>query len=141
MLTFQGSDVPEVFAAQVLFWILLPVVLLSGPRWAVVAWLIMGNLDATGSSELSSSGFGVINAVKGLLLPLYLWWRLRKAPSEVSATVPARLWLILTVYAAFAALWSPFPIPAVKLVGNMIGLLLSLAVVERSARLGLLRAN
>jgi O-antigen ligase len=141
MLTFQASDVPEVFAAQVLFWILLPFVLLASPRWAVLAWLIMGNLDATGSSELSSAGFGIINAVKGIVLPLYLWWRLRKAHSEVCATPPAKLWLILTVYAAFAALWSPFPIPAVKLVGDMVGLLLSLIVIERSVRLGLLRTN
>jgi len=136
-----GTDVPEVFAAQLIFWILLPFVLFSPPRWAVLAWLVMGNLDATGPAQSASGAIGWINAAKGVLLPLYLWWRVRQAPGEVAGTSPARLWLMLTGYAAVASLWSPFPLPAVKLVGNMVGLLLAIIVLEKAARKGLFRRD
>ena len=138
MLTFTGSESSEVLAAQVIFWILLPFVLFAAPRWAVLAWLIMGNLDATGPSETAAAGVGSINAIKGVVLPLYLWWRLRHVPGEVSGMLPARLWLMLTGYAALAGLWSPFPLAATKLVANMIGMMLSVVVMEKAVRRGLL---
>lgn len=132
------AQMPEVVAAQFLFWILLPVVLWAPPKWAVLAWLVMGNLDTTGAGQGSVATVGWINAVKGILLPLYLWWRMRGAPSEISRTPPVRLWLALMAYAAIAGLWAPFPIAAAKLVGNMLGILLTVIVVEKTARNGLL---
>jgi hypothetical protein len=133
-----SSDLPEVFAAQIVFWVLLPFVIFAPPRWAVLAWLVMGNLDATGPGQSASDAMGWINASKGVIIPLYLWWRLRNLPGQVSTTLPARLWLILTIHAAVAALWAPFPLAAVKLVGNMIGILLMLIVLDRCARGGML---
>src|SRR5580700_1527185 len=132
------AQMPEVLAAQVIFWMLLPIVLWAPPRWAVLAWLVMGNLDTTGAGQGSVATLGWINSVKGILLPLYLWWRMRGAPSEISRTPPARLWYVLIAYAAVAATWAPFPIAAAKLVGNMLGILLTVIVIEKAVRNGLL---
>ncbi len=136
-----NAELPEVFAAQVIFWILLPLVLFGPLRWAVLAWLIMGNLDATGPDQSALVAVGWINAAKGIALPLYLWWRLRRITSEVTQTPPARLWLLLTGYATVAILWSPFPLAAAKLVGNMIGVLLTIIILEKAVRKGLLHSG
>jgi hypothetical protein len=129
-----SSDLPEVFAAQVLFWLLLPVALFAPTRWAVLAWLVMGNLDATGPGQSPTESLGWLNAVKSILVPVFLAWRLRGTPSKLLETIPARLWLVLTAYAAVATLWSPFPLAAAKLVGNMIGIALTLVVLEKASR-------
>jgi hypothetical protein len=134
MPTFDGSTLPEVLAAQILFWVLLPVVLLAPPRWAILAWLVMGNLDATGPGQ-SVSEAGVLNAVKSLGVPLWLIWRLRQTPGSVHTTPTARLWMILTLYAATCTLWSPFQL------GNMVGIFLAFVVLERAARRGLLNST
>jgi len=135
------AQMPEVLAAQVIFWLLLPIVLWAPPKWAVLAWLVMGNLDTTGAGQGSTATLGWINAVKGILLPLYLWWRMRGAPSEISRTPPARLWFALMAYAAVAGVWAPFPIAAAKLVGNMLGILFTVIVVEKAVRNGLLSSR
>ena len=132
---------PEVLAAQFLFWVLLPVVLGAPLRWALLAWLVMGNLDTTGPSLAVSAGIGWMNASKGILLPLYLWWRLRHTKSAILPSLPTRLWLLLVAYAAIASLWSPFPLAAGKLVGNMVGTLISLVVLEKAARRGLIQGR
>jgi hypothetical protein len=41
---------------------------------------------------------------------------------------------LLTAYASIAILWTPVPIPALKLVGNMAGIILSLVVLEKASR-------
>jgi hypothetical protein len=136
-----SAQMPEVLAAQVIFWALLPIVLWAPPKWAFLAWLIMGNLDTTGPAEGSVSTLGWINAVKGIVLPLCLWWRVRGASSEISSTPPARLWFVLMAYAAIATLWGPFPMAGAKLVGNMFGILLAMIVVEKAVRNGLFSAR
>jgi hypothetical protein len=130
-----------VLAAQILFWILLPCVLVAPLRWAILAWLIMGNLDATGPTLTVSSDVGWINATKGILLPLYLWFRLRKTPSEIQYSLPLKLWTALAIYAGVASFWSPFPMAAAKLVGNMAGILLMIIVLEKAARCNLINCR
>jgi len=130
------TSYPEVLTAQLLFLALLPFVLFAAPRWAILAWLVMGNLDTTGGGTAVAESFGWMNASKGFILPLYLWWRLRNVPGESLSTVPARLWLLLAFYAGLACFWSPFPLAAAKMVGNMLGILLTFAVLERAARKG-----
>jgi hypothetical protein len=132
------GDLPEVFAAGIIFWILLPFVLIAPIRWAVLAWLIMGNLDTTGPGQSALVSVGWINAAKGILLPAYLWWRLRQTPSEAWRTIPVRLWLALTAYASLAILWAPFQLAGAKLVGNMVGTLITIIMLEKAARSGLL---
>jgi hypothetical protein len=121
--------------------ILLPCVILAPLRWAVLAWLIMGNLDATGPGFSASDSVGWLNAAKSIALPLFLWWRLRASPRSPMTTVPARLWICLTLYAALSGLWSPFPLGAAKLVGNMVGTFLTFVVLEKAARRGLLNSS
>jgi len=98
----------------------------------------MGNLDATGPGGPTSTAVGWINAAKGVAIPLYLWWRLRNPPSSVLQSLPARVWLALTAYASLAILWTPAALPGLKLAGNMVGILLTLIVLEKAARLGYL---
>ena len=125
---------PEVFAAQIIFWALLPIMFFARPHWAVLAWLTTGNLDLTGPGFASTGAFGLINVAKGIGIPLFLCWRFRSYRSEALSTIPVRLWLGLAAYAAIASLWTPFPLAGVKLVGNMIGLVLTIVVLEKAAR-------
>jgi hypothetical protein len=132
------SKVPEILAAQLIFAILLPFVVFAPVRWAVLAWLIMGNLDGTGPGSAALTNFGWLNAAKGVGIPLLLCWRLRAVPSASIITIPARLWIALTLYACIGSLWSPFPLAAAKLVGNMAGILLAVVILEKAARAGIL---
>jgi len=124
----------EAVAAMAIFWLLVPLVLFGRPQWAVLAWLIMGNLDPTEPGFASPGSFGWINAAKGVGIPLLLCLRFRMFTSAALSTLPARLWIGLAGYAAVASLWTPFPIAAIKFVGNMIGLLLTVVVLEKAAR-------
>jgi hypothetical protein len=131
---------PEVLAAEILFLGLLPIVLFAPLRWAIITWLIMGNLDMTGGSVAASESLGWMNAGKGVLLPLYLLGRIRKVPSEIATGLPARLWIGLVLYASVASVWSPFPVAAGKIVGNMVGILLTFMALEKAARRNILNA-
>ncbi len=133
-----GNQLEAVLFARLLFWVLLPIVLLAPRRWALLGWLAMTHLDATGPGLASNANIGWINALKSLGLPLYLCWRLRAVPSRLWHSLPARIWMLLIAYAAVAALWSSFPLSAAKIVGNMIGILLAVVVLEKFARSGAL---
>jgi len=98
----------------------------------------MGNLDTTGPISSVTDAVGWMNASKGILIPLYLWWRLRSTRNERVPPLPANLWMLFVLYATIASLWSPFPLAAAKLVGNLVGNLLTFVVLLKSARSGLL---
>jgi hypothetical protein len=135
------AEPAAVLAAQYIYWALLPCVLFAPVRWAVLIWLVMGNLDTTGPSSAASANIGWMNASKGILLPLYLGWRLRGRDNGILRTIPAKLWLTLVVYAAVAGLWSPFPLAAAKLVGNLIGTFLAFVVLQKAAHSALLNGR
>ncbi|MDP9112531.1 MAG: O-antigen ligase family protein [Acidobacteriota bacterium] len=135
------SQISAVAAAQTIFWILLPCVLFAPVRWAVLVWLVMGNLDTTGPSSSVTEAVGWMNASKGILLPLYLWWRLRSSRDEGLPSAPANLWIVFVLYVAAASLWSPFPLAAMKLVGNLVGTFLTFVVVLKAGRSGLLEGR
>jgi hypothetical protein len=133
------SPLPEVVLTQVLFWLLLPIVLWGRLHWAVLTWLVMSNFDGTGpSTAASTTEVGIINALKGVAIPIYLVWRMRHVPSSVQGLLSSRLWIATTLYAAIASFWSPFPLAATKLVANMAGIFLSIVVLEKAARSGLI---
>jgi O-Antigen ligase len=98
----------------------------------------MGNLDTTGPNSSVTEVVGWMNASKGMLIPLYLWWRLRSTGDRGLPPLPANLWMLFVLYATVASLWSPFPLAAAKLVGNLIGNLLTFVVLLKAARSGLL---
>ena len=135
MVALQTSDVPAVFAAQILFWILLPFVLFAAPRWAVLAWLIMGNLDATGPGSSVSSAVGWMNAAKGSLLPLYVWWRLGELRVASSHLFRRDSGCYLSLM-RLGTVWSPFPLAAAKSSATWPELLLTFIVLEKAARSG-----
>jgi O-antigen ligase/polysaccharide polymerase Wzy-like membrane protein len=127
-----------VLAARVLFWVLLTCVLLAPLRWAILAWLVMGNLDTTGPRSSVLDAVGWMNASKGVLVPLYLWWRLRSKGTEGLPSLLTNFWLLFVLYTTVASLWSPFPLAAAKLVGNLVGTFLTFVVLQKAGRSGLL---
>ncbi len=138
----QADFAASVAFAQVVFWVFLPVVLFAPNKWAVLAWFLMGNLDASGGQFEATAAFGAINAAKALVLPVYLIWRLRaQRGSFLLSSTWARVWIAFIVWVAIASLWSPFPVSAAKAVAYLVGLGIGLVVFERSGRAGILDAR
>ena len=109
-------------------------VLLLPLRWSLVAYLLLSTIDAATTRE----GIGILNSVKGILLPLYLLWRLRRYSGHQKMILAPIAWMLLVVYAGVAASWSMFPIAALKLVGHMIGSLLICCMFMRATKGGYL---
>lgn len=128
----------DVAFARVLLAVLIPVVAIAPPRWAVLAWLVMTNLDATGSGQASNLQVGWLNAVKSLALPPVLIIRLRRHSSNLYSMPGAWAWLGLSAYAGLAAAWSDFPLAGAKLAAGMAGILLAAIALEKAARAGAL---
>lgn len=128
----------DVVFARVLLAALIPVVAFAPLRWAAPAWLVMTNLDATGSGQASNLQVGWLNAVKSLVLPAWLIFRLRGHPSSLWTMTGAWTWLGLAVYAGVSAAWSDFPLAGAKLAAAMVGILLAAVALEKAARAGAL---
>lgn len=103
-------------------------------RWSMVAYATLSNVDFPGNV----AGVGMLNAAKGIVLPLYLLWRLRGYSGHRSVTVAPIAWILLTIYAAVSGFWSFYPVEAFKLVGHMAGLLIICFVFMRAAKGGFL---
>ncbi len=129
---------PDVLFARALLAVLIPVVLAAPLRWAAAAWLVMTNLDASGSGGAATAQVGWLNAVKALVLPGWLLWRLRRVPGHLESSLGGRAWLLLAIYAGLSALWSEFPLAGAKLAAGMAGILLAGMALERAARAGAL---
>lgn len=132
-----SAEADAVFARWLLA-ALAPVVVVAPLRWAVLAWLLATHLDATGSGVASHAGVGWLNAFKAVVLPAWLLWRLRKAGGWLQRSWVSRCWLALAAWAAASALWSPYPLAALKLAAGMAAIFMSLLMLERAARAGLL---
>lgn len=126
------AEADAVFARWLLV-ALAPAVLAAPLRWAVPAWLLMTNLDATGSGVPSHAGVGWLNAFKAVVLPAWLLARLRKTPGRLHQGWASRCWLALAAWAGASALWSPYPLAAVKLAAGMAAMLVALAALDRAA--------
>ncbi len=138
----QADFAGSVSFAQACFFILLPVVLFGPKRWAVLAWFLMGNLDASGGQFEATAAFGAINAAKAVVLPAYLIWRLRSEKgSYLLSSSWSYVWLAFVVWVGIASLWSPFPVSAAKAVAYLVGLALGLVVFERAGRAQVLDAT
>jgi hypothetical protein len=132
-----SSELDAVFARWLLL-ALVPIVLAAPLRWAVAAWLLMTNLDATGSGVASHASVGWLNALKAVALPAWLMVRLRGVRNVIPTGWPGRLWLALAAWAGLSALWSPYPLAALKLAAGMAAILLALVTLERALRRGVL---
>ncbi len=126
-----------VLIAQIIFAVLIPVTVFGPIRWGLLAWLIMGNLDATGPGQTSTEVLGWMNAVKAIGVPLWFWWKLRHVRSEFRSSLPGHLLIALIAYVLLASAWSPFPFSAIKFAGNLTGTYLTILVLEKAAKAGL----
>lgn len=124
---------------EIVYSILFLACLFSPPRWAIAAFLVLSTVDI----ESSGQGLGPMNLTKGLLLPAYLLWRLRRYRTQIVAGWPLGLaaWCGLTLYAAIAGLWSLFPLASLKLFGHMVSMLLIAACLTKAAHSGFLNAR
>lgn len=103
-------------------------------RWSIVAYLLLATIDFPGDR----SGVGMLNAAKGIVLPVYLLWRLRGYSGHRAITLAPVAWILLTLYAAVSAFWSFYPLPSVKLIGDMTGSLVICFVLIRATKGGYL---
>ncbi|MGA8027669.1 MAG: hypothetical protein WB992_11030 [Bryobacteraceae bacterium] len=118
-----------------LYGILFATAALAPLRWSIIAYLVLSTIDFDASG---SGAIGILNTAKGIILPLYLLWRLSAYAGHQRAIVAPIAWILLATYAGIAAFWSSFPIPALKLAGHMVGSLLICFVLLRATKGGYL---
>ncbi len=133
----MGSAEADAVFARWLLLALAPVIVAGPLRWAVPAWLLATNLDATGSGVASHAGVGWLNAFKAVVAPVWLLLRLRRTPGTLQRGWASRCWLGLAAWTGLSALWSPYPLAALKLAFGMAGMLAALLMLERATREGL----
>jgi O-antigen ligase len=134
----SGSPELDAVVARWLLVALTPLVLAGPLRWAVVTWLVMTNLDATGSGVAAQASVGWLNAFKAVVLPAWLLVRLRGLREVVPRAWPGWLWLGLAVWACVTALWTPYPLAAVKLGAGMAAMWLGFIALRVTLERGLL---
>ncbi len=106
--------------AGVAFWVLSSLVLLLPVRWSLIAFLLLVQFDVSGVGFYSVGSLGMENAIKTVLLPTLLLWRMWPIEPFAPCTRKFRItWLLLTAVAAVAVIWSPYHLSAVKMVGYM----------------------
>ncbi len=102
--------------ARVLFWSLALAVVTAPRRWAVLAFLIVVQVDVSGPGWASPTAVGIENAIKIIGLPLILLLRVG-LPAQKPYRLPAfKLWGLFTAYVAIAGIWSPYHVSAIKMV-------------------------
>jgi O-antigen ligase len=120
--------------ALAIFGVLFLIAAFGPLRWSIVAYLLLSTIDFSQSSE----SIGMLNTAKGIILPLYLLWRLRAYGGHRKIILAPIAWSLLVVYVAIAGFWSAFPIAALKLIGHMTGSLLICFLLIRATKAGLL---
>jgi hypothetical protein len=111
------SDETILFAT-VVFWIAATLVVVLPVRWSLIAYLILIQIDLSGSMNYSLGSWGFENALKVVALPTLLLYRVRPTISLGSAFPKLRmLWIAFIAYAAVASIWSPYHLSAIKMLG------------------------
>ncbi len=107
--------------ASALFWILAACALILKPRWAIVCVLLILQFDMSGPGFESTSSVGFENALKIILLPAILLWRIGWRPVPFSMWPRmAKYWMALVAYAVAATAWSDYPLSAFKMIGYLL---------------------
>jgi hypothetical protein len=106
--------------ARGLFWVFAAGVLLLPMRWSLFCFILAAHMDITSLTFNSATAIGFENTVRIAGLPMLLLVRTGFAPlKEMVWTLPQKLWLGLSVYAAIAGFWSGFPLAAIKMVAYL----------------------
>jgi hypothetical protein len=132
----MSGAAPDV--ARILFWSLAIGVLFLPKRWALLAYLVIIQVDVSGPGWASPSAVGIENAIKVGLLPLILLLRTFSFSLLRQWTRPLQLWLLFTGYVAIAGLWSPYHLSALKMVVYLLGYLLVFLLFTQAWKQGLL---
>src|SRR5438309_159903 len=99
-------------------WLLLFFISAFAPlRWSMAAFLCLSVMDF----DSGRGAIGGLNVLKGLVLPAYLLWRLRRYSGHQPLPAAPVGWLLLVAYVGIAASWSFFPQSAGKLAVQMAG--------------------
>lgn len=124
--------------ARFLFWSLAVAVVAAPRRWAVLAYLVVVQVDVSGPGWASPTAVGLENAIKIIGLPLILLLRLG-LPAQRPYRSPAfRLWVLFTGYVAIASIWSPYHVSAVKMVVYLVSYAIVFLIFTEAWRTGLL---
>src|SRR2546423_1003984 len=128
--------------ARLFFWAFTAGTVFLTPRWAVISYLLLVQFDLTGSAFYSSEILGWENAVKVIVAPTILFYRLRPIDFlNPNILKVARIWLLLAAYAAVAVLWSPFRLSAVKMLGYFYAYTILFVVFAAAWRRGWITAK
>jgi hypothetical protein len=120
-----------------LYFVLLAIAAFGPLRWSFTAFVLLATLDFPGNRE----SVGILNAIKGIALPIYLLWRLRGYSGHRRVILAPIAWGLLTLYAGIAAAWSLFPISALKLSAEMAGSLIICCLFLRATKAGYITAK
>src|SRR5258707_6678289 len=114
----MGSQV--LFLGHILYWILAGFVALVPLRWAIPCYLLVALIDSSGADLASASTMGFENSLKIVGLPTLLLLRIGWKKYKVLNWPPlTKSWLLFFSYVAIAALWSPFQLSALKMIGYL----------------------
>ena len=106
--------------ASVLFWFLAGAALIAPPRWALFSYLLLTQIDLSAADFSSASTLGWDNTFRIVVIPTILLLRFRgKAALPAMPAGISRWWLLFVADVAITALWSPFPLSALKMVGYL----------------------
>jgi hypothetical protein len=104
----------------ILFWILASLTVVLPVRWSIMFYLLLVQIDMSGLGNFSTDSLGMENAIKVVIIPTLLLFKLRK---EIHFDKTARkyflYWFLFSAYACVAILWSPFATSALKMVGYL----------------------
>lgn len=118
----------------ILYAILFTIAVFAPLRWSLIAYLILSTIDL--GTPTARSSIGAFNVAKGMILPVYLLWRLRDQAGHSKIVMAPIAWCGLVVYAGIAASWSLYPMFAIKLVGHMLGSFIICLVFLRATKAG-----
>jgi O-antigen ligase len=102
--------------ARVLFWLFAVGVLVLPIRWSFFCFLLASHMDITSLSFNSATTVGIENTIRIAALPAILCFRAGFSFRQFPWTLPQKFWLALVAYAAIAAAWGGYALPAAKMV-------------------------
>src|SRR6266404_3534896 len=107
--------------SKFLFWVFAAGVIFLPPRWALMSMMLVMQIDVSVPGFLGTSSIGWENAIKALALPILVFWRVApKGWRNVIWTKSSLLWTAFVCYVALAAMWSPYKLSALKMVGYLL---------------------
>lgn len=108
----------SIIIAHACFWVLAPLAIFLPIRWSILAFLVLIQFDLSATGGYQSETLGIDNALRVVLIPTILLWRVRKSISFDPVFKKLRLfWILLIGYSALALLWSGYKLSAVKMLG------------------------